>query len=161
MPLRRETQLQATLVAVFIVLTIALGLANIFFSRAEETSARDQVFQELQAVIDLKRQQIATWRADHLGRAQAWQESLRLGEILQRQSGGTLSPQAREQLLGILRPLVDFDDTRGFCILANDGTPLVSTLPQPHLAAPTLDLLNAADYGAQPQLSDLQTAPSG
>lgn len=161
MPLRRETQLQATLVAVFIVLTIALGLANIFFSRAEETSARDQVFQELQAVIDLKRQQIATWRADHLGRAQAWQESLRLGEILQRQSGGTLSPQAREQLLGILRPLVDFDDTRGFCILANDGTPLVSTAPQPYLAAPTLNLLNTADYGAQPQLSDLQTAPSG
>ena len=38
MPSRRETQLQATVIAVFFLLAVSLGMANVYFAHTEEAA---------------------------------------------------------------------------------------------------------------------------
>ncbi|HET7775229.1 MAG TPA: EAL domain-containing protein [Azospira sp.] len=135
---------------------MSLGLANVYFSHTEEATVRERVFQELQAVADLKVQQVNAWRSDRLAQAKGWQESLRLGEILPR---GKLSAAGREKIQRILDPLVEYQDTREFLLLSSEGEILVDTMAPPlagFLGEATRNLLKSAEYIGLPQFTDLQ-----
>ncbi len=156
MPSRRETQLQATVIAVFFLLAVSLGMANVYFAHTEEAAVREQVYQELQAVADLKVQQVTAWRSDRLAQARAWQDSLGLEEFLHRSA---LSPVQRDRVRHILRPMADYQDTREFLLLSGDGELVFETAPYPlngYLGDATRNLFKAVEYSGQPQFSDLQ-----
>ncbi|HET7776473.1 MAG TPA: PAS-domain containing protein, partial [Azospira sp.] len=155
MTLRRETHLQATLIAVFVALTLSLGVASLYFSRSEEETVRERTYQELQAVADLKVQQIMAWRTDRLAQAKAWQQSLRLHEIL---LAGSHTRGGQEKIRRILAPLAEYQDSRGFILLASDGEILFDTagpVSQTVLPASTRNLLQTAEYSGLPQFTDL------
>ncbi|MFC5300072.1 EAL domain-containing protein [Azospira restricta] len=160
MPSSREPNLRGLLLAVFSVLLVGIAAANTFFFRAEAEATLKQARAQLQAIADLKVQQIGDWRRERLGDAAIFRDNPSFAAAFARWQERGFSARERREAGEWLEAVLRHYDYREAALLDVAGKPLFATAAGMHVA-PDPGLLDTAAGIGSPVFGDLHAAPDG
>ncbi|MBW7901062.1 MAG: EAL domain-containing protein [Rhodocyclaceae bacterium] len=160
MPPEREPNLRAQLFAVLSVLLIGTALANAFYFRTETEATLAQARAQIEAIADLKVQQINNWRRERLDDAATLGDDPVLGAALQGWLGGRLDARRREAARAWLDRFLERVDYGEAALLDAAGRVLVAAGGDVG-EAPDAALLARAAHGGIPQFGPLRELADG
>lgn len=151
-----------------LVLTLAvigalIVIAGFFYLRREQEDARLVISRQLEAIAQLKVQQIRAWRDERLGEAHFLQKTPAVLRDLANLIARPDDPAARHQLLEWLEPIKSGDRYSSISVLDAQGRLLLSLstpadVPEEHLPG---DLLAQVLASPDPVFGDLQRHSTG
>lgn len=151
----REPHDQTTLLIVFALLLLGIGLVDYAFYRVQKDAIKAQAQQQLSAIADLKIQQIGNWRKERLGDAYVLRDSAFASVAVFEQLDRGLDPEQQAQIDVWLQSYLAGFDYREVLLLDPQGKVLAATPDALPLAAETVQLLRRAAESRNPELSDL------
>ncbi len=160
MPPEREPNLRAQLLAVLTVLLIGTALANAFYFQAETEATQAQARAQIEAIADLKVQQINHWRRERLDDAATFGDDPVLGVALQGWVDGRLAARQRDAArawLDLFLKRVDYSEA---ALLDAAGRVLVTAAGDIEYA-PDADLLARTAHARIPLFGPLHELADG
>ncbi|MBI5482179.1 MAG: GAF domain-containing protein [Deltaproteobacteria bacterium] len=149
------------LIALLGALVLALVVGGTWLYRSQRGSHQREAAHGLQAILRLKADQIAAWRAERLGDAAVLMDSPFLAEAVPRWLE-TADPAARERLQDRFRATQQARRYHDVLLVDGGGQVRLSVRGGPSpLPADTLAALARARRERQPVLADLHAGPAG
>jgi PAS domain S-box-containing protein len=87
------------LIFVFLFFSIAIGVAGFYFYKTQKKSLKQEKFEELRAVSDLKISLIVNWRKDRLADAEVILETPFIADHVQQLFAGQRAQEAKKEIL--------------------------------------------------------------
>lgn len=104
--LRSDPVFFRTLFGITAVIFTLLAAGGVYYLRIQQAEAREGTFQDLDAVVNLKSQQIEQWRQERMDDARFLQRSPRVSADVAVFLAAPGDPAAREAMLGWLQPML-------------------------------------------------------
>lgn len=144
------------LLGIFLAFAVALMVTAHLYYQAELEDARLRVQGELEAVADLKVKQIATWRAERLGDANAIAHNYLANQATRTYLAAAPDPEAKRQITAWLRAVRDSYRYAALLLLDRNGSLYATTLEEEETPCPVDPrLVERALQGRQVVISDL------
>jgi PAS domain S-box-containing protein len=87
------------LIFLFLFFSIAMGVAGFYFYESQKKSVKQEKFEELRAISDLKINSIVSWRKDRLADAEVILETPFIAEYVQQLFGGQRTEKVKKEIL--------------------------------------------------------------
>lgn len=120
-------RLDRRLPAAFLVLTVAIGTAGLFYLRQQQAAARRAMRDELAAIAQLKTDQIVNWRTERLGDANLIKDTPFPAEAVERFLNDSSDQDVRGALLRWMTSLRDQNGYSRILLLDRDVRPRLTT----------------------------------
>ncbi|MDI1336570.1 MAG: PAS domain S-box protein [Lacunisphaera sp.] len=135
-----------------------ITLVGLLYLRREQAAARQAVHQSLEAIANLKADQIRTWRNERLGEARFLQHTPAVLRDVVAFAAAPADPAARARVQGWLEPLKGGDRYAAILVLDAQARPLLA-IPAAAAARVSPELFAQALASPGPILGDLQRNP--
>ncbi|TFG92185.1 MAG: PAS domain S-box protein, partial [Syntrophobacterales bacterium] len=117
------------LIIAFCLLMVTILVTGYLFYDDQQKQVRQEKFNDLSAIVDLKVDQIVKWRSERLLDAVYFRENLEFIKSVQRFAENRASSQERQNLLRWLAPLLSNPEYRIIVLIDSKGVELVRVGP--------------------------------
>lgn len=152
---QRNTKTLRNLIAVFLFLSIGIGLLGYLFYTDQQKKVRDLREKELAAVADLKVGEISRWRKERLADATVLFKTPFFASHIQQLIREPADAETQHALLGWMTSIKDIYDYRSVVLFDGTGTLLLSTDRDEKISGPhTQQLVHDALQSRKVLLTD-------